>query len=85
MIPIHGHLARRHVVPTEPPPHYAQLLSRRRRGRRTDCENCHVSDVVADDARLGLLDEGVRGHALDPENAKALWKKSEEMAGKSFA
>jgi hypothetical protein len=44
-----------------------------------------VSDVVADDARLGLLDEGVRGHTLDPENAKAVWKKSEEMAGKSFA
>ena len=49
------------------------------------CENCHVSDVVADDARLGLLDEGVRGYALAPENAKALWKKSEEMVGESFA
>ena len=49
------------------------------------CENCHVSDVVADDARLGLLDEGVRGYALDPVNAKALWKKSEEMVGESFA
>jgi NAD(P)-dependent dehydrogenase (short-subunit alcohol dehydrogenase family) len=49
------------------------------------CENCRVSDVVADDARrLGLLDEGVRGYALDPENAKALWKKSEEMVGESF-
>lgn len=48
------------------------------------CENCHVSDVVADDARLGLLDEGVRGYALDPENAKALWKKSEEMVVESF-
>jgi NAD(P)-dependent dehydrogenase (short-subunit alcohol dehydrogenase family) len=49
------------------------------------CENCHVSDVVADEARLGLLDEGVRGYALDPENAKALWKKSEEMVGERFA
>jgi NAD(P)-dependent dehydrogenase (short-subunit alcohol dehydrogenase family) len=49
------------------------------------CENCHVSDVVADDARLGLLDEGVRGYALDPENAKSLWKKSEEMVGETFA
>jgi NAD(P)-dependent dehydrogenase (short-subunit alcohol dehydrogenase family) len=49
------------------------------------CENCHVSEVVADDARLGMLDEGVRGYALDPENAKALWKKSEEMVGESFA
>jgi hypothetical protein len=49
------------------------------------CENCHVSDVVADDVRLGLLDEGVRGYALDPENAKALWKKSEEWVGEAFA
>ncbi len=48
------------------------------------CENCHVSDVVADDTRLGLLDEGVRGYALAPENAKALWKKSEEMVVESF-
>jgi NAD(P)-dependent dehydrogenase (short-subunit alcohol dehydrogenase family) len=49
------------------------------------CENCHVSDVVADDVRLGLLDEGVRGYALDPENAKALWKKSEQLVGEDFA
>ena len=49
------------------------------------CENCHVSDVVAEDRRLGLLDEGVRGYALDPENAKALWKKSEEMVDEIFA
>jgi len=48
------------------------------------CENCHVSAVVADDTRLGLLDEGVRGYALDPENAKALWKKSEEMVVEGF-
>jgi NAD(P)-dependent dehydrogenase (short-subunit alcohol dehydrogenase family) len=48
------------------------------------CENCHVSEVVADDARLGLLDEGVRGYALDPENAAALWKKSEEMVSESI-
>jgi NAD(P)-dependent dehydrogenase (short-subunit alcohol dehydrogenase family) len=49
------------------------------------CENCHVSDVVSDEARLGMLDEGVRGYALDPENAKALWKKSEELIGEAFA
>jgi hypothetical protein len=48
------------------------------------CENCHVSEAVADDAKLSLLDEGVRGYALDPENAKALWKKSEEMVGEIF-
>ncbi len=26
------------------------------------CENCHVSNVVADDAPLGMLAEGVRGY-----------------------
>ena len=44
-----------------------------------------MSDVAADDVRLGLLDEGVRGYALDLENAKALWKKSEELVGEAFA
>jgi NAD(P)-dependent dehydrogenase (short-subunit alcohol dehydrogenase family) len=49
------------------------------------CENCHVSNVVADDEQLGLLHEGVRGYALDPAAAQALWKKSEEMAQEVFA
>jgi NAD(P)-dependent dehydrogenase (short-subunit alcohol dehydrogenase family) len=49
------------------------------------CENSHVSEVVADDAPLGMLEEGVRGYALSPENAEALWKKSEELVGESFA
>ena len=48
------------------------------------CENCHVSDVVAEDARLGLVNEGVRGYALDPQNAAALWKKSEELVGETL-
>jgi NAD(P)-dependent dehydrogenase (short-subunit alcohol dehydrogenase family) len=48
------------------------------------CENCHVSHVVADDAQLGMLAEGVRSYALDPQNAAALWKKSEELAGEMF-
>jgi NAD(P)-dependent dehydrogenase (short-subunit alcohol dehydrogenase family) len=49
------------------------------------CENCHASEVVADDAPLGMLDEGVRGYALDPQNAVALWKRSQEMIGEAFA
>ncbi|MCU1321815.1 MAG: short-chain dehydrogenase/reductase [Acidobacteriaceae bacterium] len=49
------------------------------------CKNCHVSEVVADDASLGMLDEGVRGYALDSESAEALWKKSEELVGETFA
>ena len=48
------------------------------------CENCHVSEVVADDVTLGPLNEGVRPYALDPRNAEALWKKSEELVGESF-
>ena len=48
------------------------------------CENCHVSKVVADDVAISPVSEGVRGYALDPANAAALWKKSEEMVGESF-
>ncbi len=48
------------------------------------CENCHVSEIVADDAPLGMMNEGVRAYALDPKTAEALWKKSEEMVGETF-
>jgi NAD(P)-dependent dehydrogenase (short-subunit alcohol dehydrogenase family) len=48
------------------------------------CENCHASDVVPGDVPLGMLNEGVRAHALDRKNAEALWKKSEELVGESF-
>ena len=49
------------------------------------CENCHVGEIVADSAVISGVSEGVRGYALDPENAEALWKKSEEMVGESFS
>jgi NAD(P)-dependent dehydrogenase (short-subunit alcohol dehydrogenase family) len=48
------------------------------------CENCHVSPIVPDDAAITVVSEGVRGYALDPNNAEALWKKSEEMVGERF-
>lgn len=48
------------------------------------CENCHVGAVVADEAAISGVSEGVRGYALDAKNAEALWKKSEEMTGESF-
>lgn len=48
------------------------------------CENCHVGQVVPDGATITPVSEGVRGYALDPENAEALWKKSEEMVRESF-
>jgi NAD(P)-dependent dehydrogenase (short-subunit alcohol dehydrogenase family) len=48
------------------------------------CENCHVGRIVADDATITAVSEGVRAYALDPEKAEALWKKSEEMVGETF-
>jgi len=48
------------------------------------CENCHVGNVVPDDATISAISEGVRGYALDPDNAESLWKKSEELVGERF-
>jgi NAD(P)-dependent dehydrogenase (short-subunit alcohol dehydrogenase family) len=48
------------------------------------CENCHVGKTVPDDATITAVSEGVRGYALDPNTAEALWKKSEELVGESF-
>ena len=48
------------------------------------CENCHVGEVVPDDVTISAISEGVRGYALDPNTADALWKKSEELVGESF-
>jgi len=48
------------------------------------CENCHVGKIVSDDVTITAVSEGVRSYALDPKNAEALWKKSEEMVGESF-
>ena len=49
------------------------------------CENCHVGHIVPDDVTLNVGSEGVRGYALDPNNAEALWKRSEELVGESFS
>jgi NAD(P)-dependent dehydrogenase (short-subunit alcohol dehydrogenase family) len=48
------------------------------------CENCHIGHIVPGDAPISVVSEGVRGYALDPNNAEALWKKSEEMVGETF-
>jgi NAD(P)-dependent dehydrogenase (short-subunit alcohol dehydrogenase family) len=48
------------------------------------CENCHVGNIVADHVTISVISEGVRGYALDPNTAEALWKKSEELVGESF-
>lgn len=49
------------------------------------CENCHVGNIVPDDATITAISEGVRAYALNPTTAEALWKKSEEMVGESFS
>jgi NAD(P)-dependent dehydrogenase (short-subunit alcohol dehydrogenase family) len=44
------------------------------------CEDCHVAEPVEGaDVR-----SGVRAYALDPDRAKSLWVKSEEMVGERF-
>jgi NAD(P)-dependent dehydrogenase (short-subunit alcohol dehydrogenase family) len=44
------------------------------------CEDCHVAEVVE-----GVeVRAGVRAYALDPDRARALWTKSEEMVGERF-
>jgi NAD(P)-dependent dehydrogenase (short-subunit alcohol dehydrogenase family) len=48
------------------------------------CENCHVGVVAPETATISAISEGVRGYALDPNSAEALWKKSEELVGESF-
>jgi NAD(P)-dependent dehydrogenase (short-subunit alcohol dehydrogenase family) len=48
------------------------------------CENCHVGHIVPDNVTITVGSEGVRGYALDPNNAEALWKKSEELVGERF-
>jgi NAD(P)-dependent dehydrogenase (short-subunit alcohol dehydrogenase family) len=44
------------------------------------CEDCHVAEIV----ESADIRDGVRPYALDPENAKALWAKSEEMVRELF-
>jgi NAD(P)-dependent dehydrogenase (short-subunit alcohol dehydrogenase family) len=44
------------------------------------CEDCHVAELKeGTDIR-----SGVRAYALDPEHAKALWARSEELVGERF-
>jgi NAD(P)-dependent dehydrogenase (short-subunit alcohol dehydrogenase family) len=46
------------------------------------CENCHASLVT--EGLVNPVSEGVRPYALDPEHAKALWAKSEQLVGERF-
>ena len=44
------------------------------------CEDCHVAELNNEPGLRG----GVQPYALNPEHAKALWAKSEEMVGETF-
>ncbi len=44
------------------------------------CEDCHVAEI----ATVASLGGGVQAYALNPDTAKALWAKSEEMVGERF-
>jgi len=46
------------------------------------CEHCQVSPVT--DGLIGPVSPGVRSYAVDPEHAKALWAKSEELVGERY-
>ena len=44
------------------------------------CEDCHVAEMSEGEG----IREGVQAYAVDPDNAKALWAKSEDMVGERF-
>jgi hypothetical protein len=44
------------------------------------CEDCHVAEIEPNPAKRA----GVKPYALNPEAAKALWAKSEDMVGERF-
>jgi NAD(P)-dependent dehydrogenase (short-subunit alcohol dehydrogenase family) len=46
------------------------------------CEDCHVAEKT--DSAINATLGGVRSYALDPERAKQLWVKSEEMVKERF-
>ena len=46
------------------------------------CEDCQLSQVT--DGLISPASTGVRPYAVDPEHAKMLWAKSEELVGERF-
>ncbi|WP_312160960.1 SDR family NAD(P)-dependent oxidoreductase [Phenylobacterium sp.] len=45
------------------------------------CEDCHVAEIIDGDE---MTRGGVRPYAVDPDNARALWAKSEELVQERF-
>ena len=44
----------------------------------------HVGNIEPGDVIVSAISEGVRGYALDPNTAEALWRKSEDLVADSF-
>jgi NAD(P)-dependent dehydrogenase (short-subunit alcohol dehydrogenase family) len=44
------------------------------------CEDCHVAEITEGEG----IRAGVRSYALDPDRARALWAKSEDLVGERF-
>ena len=44
------------------------------------CEDCHVAEVTEGEG----IRSGVRPYAIDPDHARALWARSEELVGERF-
>jgi NAD(P)-dependent dehydrogenase (short-subunit alcohol dehydrogenase family) len=47
-------------------------------------ENCHVAEVVDNDAEVHFLGEGVKKYAVELDNAKRFWTIAEELVGEKF-
>lgn len=45
------------------------------------CEDCHIGEVLADDAVVSAFSAGVRPYAFDPAHAEALWMKAAQLTG----
>jgi len=48
------------------------------------CEDCHVAEVLTDDAVVSAFSAGVRPYAIDPARADALWALAETLVGERF-
>ena len=48
------------------------------------CEDCHVAEILEDEDVMNIMSGGVRGYAVDPARAEALWEVSEGLVGERF-
>src|SRR6202171_2355151 len=61
---------------------WASFVARAEEASGRYCEDCQVSQIT--EGLISPVSPGVRPYALDPEHAKALWARSEELVGERF-